>query len=211
MKTMTATAILALAAALLAAPVLAQAEGGERARGPQLPAFAEIDTDGDGAFTLADWRSFVTTRTETRRAERTEARVNRLFEAADADGDGAITRAELAAGFQALDEARRTQAEERRGERSERGPRGAHMRGWHHGGRHDGRMGMRGHPGMGRMMAMDADERIVRGFQRLDRDGDGRVTEAEYTRMTERMQARMDRHRRPAPADNAPATAPGND
>lgn len=205
MKKMTATAILSLAAALMTAPAFAQ---DARPRMPQLPAFAEIDADGDGAFTLEEWRNFVTTRAETRRAERIEARVTRLFEAADADGDGAITREELAAGFQAMDEARRAQAAERRAERTERAgerpSRGAHQRG-HWGARPGGHMGP--HRGMGRMMAMDEGERIVRGFQRMDRDGDGRVTEAEYTRLVERMQARIERHgqrrgERPAPRGN---------
>lgn len=194
MKKLTATAFVSLAAALIAAPALASDErGGPRGAMPQLPAFAEIAPAGAEAFSLADWRAFVTARAETRRAERIEARVSRLFEAADGDGDGAITREEAAAGFQAMDEARRAQMAERRAERgddrAERGPRGPHMRGWQHGGHGGGHRG-----GFGAMMAMDPDERVVRGFQRMDRDGDGQVTEAEYTRMSERMQARMDRH-----------------
>lgn len=192
----TLTAILALSATLVAAPALASTE-----RGPgraMMPAFemdfAEIDADGDGAITLEEWRAHVTARMETRRAEMIEARVAALMEA-DADGDGLLSPEELTAHFEARMEARQAErmarAEEGEGRRWNRnrahGMRGE-MRG--HGMRGQG---MRGHGMRGQGWAMDADERIVRNFQRIDRDGDGQITEAEFDRFVGDMQARSER------------------
>lgn len=51
-------------------------------------AFAQADADGDGALTLAEWKTFHTLMEE----KRTE----RVFAAIDADGSGSVTSAELA-------------------------------------------------------------------------------------------------------------------
>ena len=197
----TLTAILALSAALVAAPAFASTE-----RGPgraMMPAFemdfAEIDVDGDGAITLEEWRAHVTARMETRRAEMIEARVGALMDA-DADDDGLLSPEELTAHFEARMEARQAErmarAEEGEGRRWNRnrthGMRGE-MRG--HGMRGHGMRaeGMRGHGMRAQGWAMDADERIVRSFQRIDRDGDGQITEAEFDRFVGDMQARSER------------------
>ena len=197
----TLTAILALSAALVAAPALASTE-----RGPgraMMPAFemdfAEIDADGDGAISLEEWRAHVTARMETRRAEMIEARVSALMEA-DADSDGLLSPEELTAHFEARMEARQAErmarAEEGEGRRWNRnrahGMRGE-MRG--HGMRGHGMrgQGMRGQGMWSQGWAMDADERIVRSFQRIDRDGDGQITEAEFDRFVEGIQARSER------------------
>lgn len=206
MKPKSATAILALAAALMAAPAFAQSgpQSDGAATRPALPAFAEIDGDANGTVTLDEWRAFHTARAETRRAERIEARVSALFEAADADGDGAITREELAAGLQSLDESRREQAAERRGERAEggerraeRGDRGGRAHGAHR------QQGPRGHRagGFGSAFGADGDQWLVRSFQMIDRDGDGQITEEEYTRVQERFQRRVEGRRAPRRAD----------
>ena len=64
------------------------------------PDLAAMDTDGDGAVSLAE----MTAHAQARTAER----VARMFEHLDADGDGVITEAEFAA------------AKERRAERGMR-------------------------------------------------------------------------------------------
>lgn len=203
MKFATATAILALAG-LMAAPVLASTEGRQgRAMVPQMPAFAELDADGDGAVTLDEWRAHLTARMAERREARVGAQVERLM-AGDADGDGMLSADELTARIEALIDERRAAMAEARGE-GRRGMRGEmrpemrrEMRG--HG---MGRSEMRGQGPRSGAMAMDADERIVRSFQRLDRDGDGRITEAEYDRAvawaTERGERRSERGERRAP------------
>lgn len=193
----TQTGLLALAAALLAAPLAAQpAPGGPRAMmAEELRAlnFAEIDTNGDGGITIDEWRSFVTARAEARRTAMLDSRVDGLM-AGDTDGDGALSREELAARLTAQQAERREAMQAARAERGERGERGErrHERRGDHGPRHG-----RGHggPGWG-MSAEDADQRIVRGFQRIDRDGDGRITEAELTRAVERMTERLERRGR---------------
>jgi Ca2+-binding EF-hand superfamily protein len=186
MKTTTLTAVLALTGALAAAPGMASTERGH-GRGAMLQElnFAEIDANGDGAITLEEWRSFVTARAETRRAEWTQARVAALM-AGDTDGDGMLSAEELADRMQAMAAERREAMQEARTER--RGRDGD--RGWHRGrhGQHQA-MGARG----GRAMGMEPDERIVRSFQRIDRDGDGQITEAEFDRMVGAMQERMER------------------
>lgn len=193
----TLTAILALSAALVAAPALASTERGPgRAMMPMFEMdFAAIDADGSGAITLEEWRAHLTERMETRRAEMIEARVSALMEA-DADGDGQLTPEELTAHFEAQIEARQAErmarAEEGEGRRWNRnraqGMRGHGMRG--HGMRGQG---MRGQGMRGQGWAMDADQRIVRSFQQIDRDGDGQITEAEFDRFVEAIQARSER------------------
>lgn len=190
----------ALALVLAAVPALASPErGGARAM-LQTLTFAEVDADGDGGVTLEEWRSFLAARGDALRAERVSARVAELM-AGDADGDGLLSAQELSARMAALHEERRAaRAEWREARRAER----AEGRGWgRHEGRHEdrraGRRGedrgwdRRGGRGLG-MDAASADERIVRSFQRIDRDGDGRLTEAEFERARAEMQARIERH-----------------
>jgi len=193
----TATAILALAG-LMASPVLASTEGRQgRAMMPQMPAFAELDADGDGAVTLDEWRVHLTARMAERREARVGAQVERLM-AGDTDGDGLLSADELTARIEALIDERRAAMAEARGE-GRRGMRGEmrpemrrEMRGEMRG--HGmGRSEMRGQGPRSGAMAMDADERIVRSFERLDRDGDGRITEAEYDRAVAWANQRMER------------------
>ncbi len=88
--------------------------------------------------------------TEQDRAVRAKARSDRMFAALDADGNGQVSRAEF--------DGAREKRMERREARSERGPRGK------------GRMGHRGF-GRDRMGGMGG---------KIDADGDGVVTRAEF-------------------------------
>lgn len=191
MKPMTATVVLALAAAMLSAPALAS---GHRGAGPaamlEAMNFAQIDANSDGAITLDEWRSFVTAQMDARRTARIDTRVDALMEG-DTDGDGALSREELSNRIATLGEERRAGMHEARAERGEGRERGhrSEMRGH---GRHGGGYG--GHHAQGRMGAADSDTWIVRSFQRVDRDGDGRVTEAEFTQALAQMQERAAHH-----------------
>lgn len=155
-------------AALIASPAVASAG----ARGPaamlQDLDFAQIDADADGAITLPEWRAFATARAEALRADR----VARLMEG-DADGDGLLSPDELAARLGALAEERMERPErmERRHARAALGP--------------EGRMG-----------AGDPERRVVRSFQRIDADGDGRITPAEFDAAKARLAARIEARRR---------------
>jgi Ca2+-binding EF-hand superfamily protein len=186
----------ALALVLASVPAVASPD---RAAGPramlQNLTFAEVDADADGAVTLAEWRAFVTARAESARGARIEQRVSDLFEG-DADGDGLLSPEELSARIAALQDARRADRAERRASRAEDRPRrwGGHEGHGRHQGRHEGRQ--EGRMG-GRMGAgMDGDQWIVRSFQRIDADGDARITEAEFDAARARMAERMERRGR---------------
>ena len=150
-------AIGAAAAALLAAPTLAQqARGGPdhgqgvtraQAETRARDMFARVDANRDGFVTQAEagaFRSAVQAKRGANRAERREARFAQL----DANRDGSISRAEFLAQRDGADRG------ERRGQRAERrGQRG----------------GFAARLGNGRL------------FERLDADRDGRVSLAEAT------------------------------
>lgn len=204
-----AVGLIALAAALAAVPVVAAADWGRNGAGPgamlQNLDFAQIDANADGGITLEEWRAFATTRMAERRAGMVEARVAELFEG-DADGDGALSRDELTARIGALADERRADRGERRAERgerrAERGERRGDGRGWGH--RHDGHHGRgegraEGRGERARMGGGDPEQALVRAFQRIDRDGDARITQAELDAavawMQDRMQDRRGRNR----------------
>lgn len=159
--------------AALAAPAFAQDGGGRQ--GPAWMNFAELDADGNGAMSL----------------EEMQAMGARRFAAADTDGDGALSRDELLArgaarmeqridrllehadsdGDGVLTEAEMIEA--RDGRRGHGRPLGGH-------GNQEGRGGRRG-PNPERM------------FERMDADGDGSVTQAEFDDAMARLQDRMGR------------------
>lgn len=175
--------IIALAAALAAVPVAAAADWGRHGAraGAMLQNldFAQIDADAGGSITLAEWRAFTNARMAGRRAAMVEARVAALFEG-DADADGMLSRDELAARIGALADERRAERGERRGDE----------RGWTH--RHHGRRERgEGRDRSARMGGGDPDQAIVRVFQRIDRDGDGRISPAELDTAVARIQGRM--------------------
>jgi Ca2+-binding EF-hand superfamily protein len=189
------TRTLSLAALALAALATAPALASSGRAGPgamlQSLTFAQIDADTDGGITLGEWRTFVTSRAEALRAEAISGRVARLIEG-DTDGDGLLSAEELTARIGTLADERRAQMAERRGERRAEGRHeGRGQRSYRHGS--EGRTSM----GMGRHeAAMEPGERIVRMFQRFDRDGDGRITEAEFDTAKARMQERLERRSR---------------
>lgn len=182
-------AALGLSAGLVAGAALASPDrGGPRALMQEMR-FAEIDADGDGAVTLPEWTAHVTARAEAARAAWVGARVEALM-AGDADGDGRLSAEELAARMLALQDERRAARAEARAAgdtRRERGELRRHaLREGHRGpGRHGG-LGLG--PG-----GMEPGEWVVRSFQRIDRDGDGRITEAEFDRAMARMAERVER------------------
>lgn len=181
----------ALALVLASVPAVASADraGGARALLQDL-SFADVDADADGGVTLEEWRAFVTARAESLRSAAIESRVAALMEG-DADGDGLLSPDELTLRMAALRDERRAARAEMRGEGEDR-------RGWgrhegRHEGRYEGRHEGRGGDRAGGRAGMEPGEWIVRSFQRIDRDGDGRLTEAEFAEAVSRMQDRMGR------------------
>lgn len=114
--------------------------------------FARLDADGDARLTPAD------------RTAREEQRQDDRFARLDTDGNGALSREEFAAGAEhrneRMGERRAGPGAEGRDQAGEHRPRGGMAR-------MDGPRGMRGGPRQ--MMA------------RADTDGDGAVTQAEFT------------------------------
>lgn len=127
---------------------------------------AAADADQDGSVTREERRAMA----QTRRAQRAEARFDRL----DANNDGAISKTEF--------EARRERRSEARGDRASRHDRRGPQRGPRAGGMAD----------RGPVAIADARTRAEAGFARLDADSDGYITVAE------RQAARADgrQHRR---------------
>ncbi|OAN69818.1 hypothetical protein A8B78_21470 [Jannaschia sp. EhC01] len=174
MTLLKAGALALMIPAALAAPAFAQ-DGGDR-QGPPRMIFQELDADGSGTVTL----------------EEMQAAGSNRFAAADTDGDGALSREELLAQGAARMETRVDRLLERADadgdgqlsmaemEEAREGRRG-HGRGDHgdRGGR-GGRDG-RGGPNPERM------------FERMDADGDGEVTEAEFDAAVAQMLERMGR------------------
>lgn len=163
-------------ALLVAAPVMAQtAPADPRARmlaEVQALTLPTLDTNGDGGVSLDEWRAHVTARAGAIQADVLGARVDALFQG-DADGDGMLTRAEAQARMAAL---------------------GAERRAAFDGARHEGRRHGHGrHGGAGLFLGGADDDGIVRAFQRIDRDGDGRLDATELARAVDRMTDRMAR------------------
>ncbi len=110
MSTWKAAALGLMIPLALAAPLMAQDQGG-RDGGPRM-IFEEVDLNGDGAVTLEELQGAgearfanadtdgdgVLSRDEliAGAAERFEARIDRMIERADSDGDGAISQEEMA-------------------------------------------------------------------------------------------------------------------
>ncbi len=155
-----------LAAAMLlalSAPLAAQDAATPR---PQLD-FAAADTDGDGFLSLEEWRAHLPVMAQERRGERRGTMVERLF-THDADGDGLLSRAEVEAAIAA-------RADERGANRMQMG-RYQNMRG-----QADGPRGAR------------EGRHIERMFERIDADGDGRISPAELEAATTRWAERAER------------------
>lgn len=152
-------------ATALAAPAIAMQmgdhEGPRGARGPVTRAqvkakvaehFAQVDTNKDGAITMAEVEAHhaaMKAQWEARRADRRAA----LFDKLDADKNGQLSRSEFTS----------PQGETREGDRGEH--------------RHPGMGGMHGH-GM-RGMGMMGGGMSKMWFERLDANKDGKVTLAE--------------------------------
>ena len=97
--------LVAAAALLLALPVAAQ-EG----PAPRLADFAALDTDGDGAISLEEWRAHAATRAGERAGR--EGLTQRLMRF-DTDGDGLLSPAEIDAAMQARMENREGRSAQR--------------------------------------------------------------------------------------------------
>ena len=174
--------VLALAATTLVATAAAQESpdedakdrsGGrmmDRDRGDMM--MQHMDRDGDGAISLQEF----------------QARGEQRFEQMDADGDGRVTAQEIEAARQRMGQRMRHHRQMRMepGDARGMGPHhgdgmgegmgeGMHHR---HGAHHDGEA------------AAGREQRRARRFARLDADGDGRITEAEFKQHhAERFQA----------------------
>lgn len=167
-KKVTGFLLAGVAAATLVGASVAMAHdegfGGKR-RGMEMPAFGELDHDGDGRITVEDLI----------------ARADARFAAADSNGDAVLDGEELAAGF-----VKRMEDRAGRGEAAHRDGGHGRMNGDH---AHDDSDGTEGHwPGM----AKRAGWMVERMIERRDRNGDG-VLSADELRSVERMERMIDR------------------
>jgi hypothetical protein len=157
-----------LAAAMLlalAAPLAAQ----DAAATPPRFDFAAADTDADGFLSLEEWRAYLPLMAQERRGARRDMMLEHLF-TFDADGDGLLSRAEIETAMAA-------HADERGAHRMQRA-RAEHNR-W----------------GGERQRGMREGSHSDRMFERIDADGDGRISPAELdaasARWAERAEGRQ--------------------
>lgn len=168
--------------------------------------FGEADADASGGVTLPEFK--------TAFAREFADRKVRAFQRMDRDGDGALTRAEYDRMTARMESRMDDDDDDRRGWRKRwSGKRGGMMTQYDTDG--DGtvtpqeiaaaRAALFGDADQNADGALSLDEfesvwvamadgRMVRMFQRLDRDGDLTITEAEATRPTANLVARMDRN-----------------
>ncbi|NYS24007.1 hypothetical protein HUK65_03310 [Rhodobacteraceae bacterium 2376] len=157
--------------------------------GADWPAFEELDAAGDGVISRAEFGEFI----ESRMAERQENRAARMERARDARldamvdhlmqeaEDGTLDAEALRAGLESWMADQRAQMETRRAARAEGGTRGERA----------GQMPRRGwHRSEGSRDPARANERM---FDRIDSDGDGVISPAEYDAAVERMAERAAR------------------
>lgn len=171
--------VLALAATTLVATAAAQESpdedakdrsGGrmmDRDRGDMM--MQHMDRDGDGAISLQEF----------------QARGEQRFEQMDADGDGRVTAEELEAARQQMGQQHRQMRKEQGEGRGNGMQHGGGMQ-HHHGAPPGARHGGEAAAGREQRRA----QRRAQHFARLDADGDGRITEAEFEQHhAERFQA----------------------
>lgn len=104
-------------AGMLLATAVQAGPGGDRMMPRERPAFAELDTNGDGEISTEEFEAFraskfaaadtngdgvlsadeLTAQRETQRAAMAEQRTQRMIERLDTDGDGAVSPDEMAA------------------------------------------------------------------------------------------------------------------
>lgn len=170
---------LAFLAVLGALPLPAAAQSADPA--PGFPVFAEMDADGNGAVTAEEWAAFVEARRNATPEDRALRRAQALVARFDTDGDSLLGAAELVAAHARIDGMRGHGGRDGMG-------RGDDRRGRHD---HGGRDGHRMDPAAMRGDMPDP----ARLFARVDADGDGAISPAEFedaARMLRRGFGRME-------------------
>jgi len=176
--------------------------------------FARMDANGDGTIETSELRAWIRAMPARIRdarfksldangdgkitADEFVARRKAMFDRIDGNGDGAVDKAEYDKAFETFRSRMRARMMRYRQMRAERRQRGYH-RGRHHGRRH-------GHPGrrMERRMDLNGDGKVTRAefdtlgqmiFLRLDRDGDNAISKEEARKARRFMRQMRRRHR----------------